>query len=87
MDHSEGFLKITNEAKSKTKQTTIEQVKKRMEAGEKICLIDGREESEWKDGHIVGAEYMGKGVVERDIEKKYPDKKKELINVFVIDFG
>lgn len=79
MQHTEGFLKIVNEAKAKIKQTTIDQVKKRMDAGEKICLIDCREESEWANGHIKGAQYLGKGVIERDIETKYPDKSKEMI--------
>lgn len=79
MKHSEGFLKIVNEAKAKIQETTVDQVKKRMDAKEKLCLIDCREESEWANGHILGAEYLGKGVVERDIETKYPDKNKEMI--------
>jgi len=79
MDHSPGFLKIVNEAKGKIKQTTIDEIKKRMDAGEKICLIDCREESEWAAGHIKGASYLGKGLVERDVEKIYPNKKDELI--------
>lgn len=79
MHHSEGFLKLVNEAKAKIKQTSIDQIKKRMDTGEKICLIDCREESEWASGHIKGAQYLGKGVVERDVEIKYPDKKKEII--------
>jgi rhodanese-related sulfurtransferase len=79
MDHSEGFLKIANEAKAKIKQTNVDAIKKRMDAGEKINLIDCREESEWANGHIKGAEYLGKGVVERDIEVKHPNKNQELV--------
>lgn len=79
MDHSEGFLKIVNDAKSRIKETNVDAIKKRLDANEKICLIDCREESEWAKSHIKGAAYLGKGVFERDVEKLYPDKKKEMV--------
>ncbi len=79
MDHAPGFLKIVNEAKVNIKETTVDAVHNRMVNQEDITLIDCREESEWSKGHIAGARYIGKGVVERDIEKLYPDKNQELI--------
>ena len=42
-------------------------------------LIDVREDDEWRAGHAQGAEHMGRGIIERDIEQKAPDKEAELI--------
>jgi rhodanese-related sulfurtransferase len=71
--HSPGFLKIVEDAKSRVTECTIAEVKKRLDAGEMFTLIDVREESEWAAGHIPGAVHLGKGVIERDIEAKVPD--------------
>ncbi len=79
MQHSEGFLKIVNDAKSRVKECTVQDVKKRLDAGEKFHLVDVREESEWARGHAAGAEWMGKGVIERDIEQKIPDKNAPIV--------
>jgi rhodanese-related sulfurtransferase len=79
MKHSEGFLKLVNDAKTRVKECTVEDVKKRLDAGEKFLLIDTREESEWARGHIAGAMWLGKGIIERDIEQKVPDKSAPLV--------
>jgi rhodanese-related sulfurtransferase len=71
--HSPGFLKIVEDAKSRVQECTIADVQKRLAAGETFTLIDVREESEWAAGHIPGAVHLGKGVIERDIEAKVPD--------------
>jgi rhodanese-related sulfurtransferase len=54
-------------------------VKARLDRGEKLCLIDVREESEWAKDHLPGAVHLGKGVIERDIETRLPDADKEMI--------
>ena len=79
MKHSEGFLRLVNEARSRIRETNVAQTKKRMDSGEKFALVDVREESEWARGHLPGAVYLGKGVIERDIEMRFPDKDVELI--------
>lgn len=79
MVHSPGFLKLVDEAKGRIRQTTPEEVKARIDAGEHPLMVDTREESEWKAGHIAGAVYIGRGVIERDIEAKVPDKDTEII--------
>jgi rhodanese-related sulfurtransferase len=79
MQHAPGFLKLVNDAKSRVKECTIDDVKKRQDAGEKILLVDVREESEWARGHIAGAQWLGKGVIERDIEGKVADKSAEIV--------
>lgn len=79
MAHAQQFLKLVNEAKSRVKETNVKDVKRRMDGGEKFVLVDVREESEWARGHIAGAVYLGKGVIERDAEQRFPDPSTKLI--------
>ncbi len=73
MQHSEGFLKLVKDAKSRVKEVDYKEIKKRIDSGEKLILVDTREDLEWANGHLPGAIHMGKGVIERDIEKTIPD--------------
>ena len=79
MDHSEGFLKIVNDAKSRVRETTPEQVRQKQEAGESFHFVDVREDNEWDKGHLPGAIHLGKGVIERDIEGVIPDVDAEIV--------
>lgn len=79
MQHAPAFLALVNDAKSRVKETNVAEVKKRMDAGEKLTLVDVREDNEWVKGHIKGAVHLGKGVIERDIEKAIPNKEQEII--------
>jgi rhodanese-related sulfurtransferase len=79
MKHSEGFLKVVNDAKSRIREVTVEETKERMKANADVRLIDVREDSEWEDSHAAGAEHLGKGIIERDIEATVPEKTTELI--------
>lgn len=79
MKHSEGFLKIVGDAKSRIREVTVEETRARMAANEGARLIDVREDKEWEAGHAGGAEHLGKGIIERDIEESVPDKGTELI--------
>jgi rhodanese-related sulfurtransferase len=78
-NHPEGFLKLVNEAKKHIKEENFQATRKRMDSGEKFILVDTREESEWARGHIPGAIHLGKGVIERDIEKTVPDKDATIV--------
>jgi rhodanese-related sulfurtransferase len=77
--HNPGFLDLVNDAKSRVKQIDIEGYKKLRESGEPHILVDTREESEWAAGHVKGAIHLGKGIIERDIETKAPDKNTKLV--------
>lgn len=77
--HAPGFLKIVADAKSRVKECTVDDVKRRLAAGEKLTIVDVREESEYAAGHVPGAIHIGKGVMERDVEAKIPDNSTELI--------
>src|SRR5262249_34654333 len=77
--HSPGFLKIVQDAKSRVRELTVDQVKSKLDRGERFYLIDVREESEWAKDHAAGAVHLGKGVIERDIEQRIPDRQAEIV--------
>lgn len=77
--HSERFLKIVDESRARVRETTVDEIKKRLDAGDKFLLIDVREESEYAKDHLPGALHMGKGIIERDIEAAVPDPKTPLV--------
>jgi rhodanese-related sulfurtransferase len=72
-NHSPRFLAIVNDAKQKVKETNVPAVQQKLAAGEKFHLIDVREDHEWSAGHLPGAIHLGKGIIERDIEKVVPN--------------
>jgi rhodanese-related sulfurtransferase len=74
MDHAEGFLTLVREAKKRIKEEDVQTTKKKLDAGEKMFLVDVREESEWARGHLPNAIHLGKGIIERDIETAIPEK-------------
>ena len=77
--HPPRFLKIVDEAKTRVRETTADEVKARMDRGEKFVLVDVREESEFAKDHLPGAIHLGKGVIERDIEARVPDLNTEMV--------
>jgi len=79
MKHSEGFLKIVDDAKSRINEITVDKTRERLRSNPAAKLIDVREDNEWGEAHAAGAEHLGKGIIERDIEATVPDKSTELI--------
>jgi len=79
MAHSPQFLKLVHEAKKQVKETTVADVKRRMDSDEKFLLVDVREDNEWEKGHVPGAVHMGRGVIERDIETQVPETSTKMI--------
>jgi rhodanese-related sulfurtransferase len=77
--HTAGFLAIVNDAKSRIREIDIEEYKRLLAAGEAGQLIDVREEHEFAGAHAAGAVHLSKGVIERDIETKFPDKSARLV--------
>jgi rhodanese-related sulfurtransferase len=76
--HSPAFLKLVDDAKSRVREVSVEETRRKLESGE-AKVVDVREESEWAAGHVRGAEHLGKGVIERDVESRIPDKSSEII--------
>lgn len=79
MKHNPGFLALVDAARSRIHETDIAAYAKLRAAGTPHLLLDIREESEWAAGHIAGAEYLGRGILERDIETRVPDKHAMLV--------
>jgi len=79
MAHSPQFLKLVQDAKKRVKETNVPDVKRRVDAGEKLLLIDVREDNEWAKGHLPNAMHLGRGIIERDIEQRIPDAGAKLI--------
>jgi rhodanese-related sulfurtransferase len=71
--HPPRFLKIVEDAKTRVRETNVDEVKTRMDRGDRFVLVDVREESEFAKDHLPNAIHMGKGVIERDVEQKVPD--------------
>ena len=79
MKHSPGFLKLVEALRKGVRETTPEEIRERMKKGDRFALVDVREDSEWVTGHIAGATHIGRGILERDIESKIPDKASEIV--------
>ncbi|HHQ4555114.1 TPA: rhodanese-like domain-containing protein [Aeromonas veronii] len=78
MHHNPRFLALVDGIRSRITETDVHQVKRWQDEGRTFHLIDVREESEWAKGHLPGARYLGRGVIERDIETLFPDPETEL---------
>ena len=79
MKHSLGFLAVVEDAKSRVKEISLEDTRTRLRENPDAVLLDVREESEWNKAHAKEAQYLGKGVMERDLETRFPDKETEII--------
>jgi len=79
VQHPPRFLKIVDDAKQRVRETTVDEIKARLDRGDRFLLVDVREESEWQKDHLPGAIHMSKGVIERDVEHKVPDLKTEMV--------
>ncbi len=79
MDHSPGFLKLVNDARKRVNELTVDQLRERLTVNPNLILIDVREESEWAAGHAEEAHSLGKGILERDIEKRFADLQAEIV--------
>jgi rhodanese-related sulfurtransferase len=79
MKHAEGFLKLVEDAKRRIREVNVDETRERLTTDDDVRLLDVREDNEWQAGHAAGAEHLGRGIIERDIEEKVPDKSTELI--------
>lgn len=79
MKHSEGFLNLVNDAKSRIREVTVDETRERMAANNRVRLIDVREDNEWAVGRAAGSTHLAKGIIERDIEAQVSDKSTEVI--------
>ena len=79
MKHSERFLRLVDEVRQRIRETDVAAIRQRLERGDTFHLVDVREDHEWEKGRIPGAVHLGKGIIERDIEKTFPDVDTEIV--------
>jgi rhodanese-related sulfurtransferase len=79
MEHSPGFLRLVEESRRRVRETTPEAIHARQRAGDVFHLVDVREDSEWEQGRAEGAVHLGKGVIERDVERMFPDRNADIV--------
>ena len=79
MQHAPGFLRLVDDARTRIRECTVADVKRRLDAGERFHLIDVREHEEWARGHLPGATHLCKGVLERDVEAAIPDRHADIV--------
>lgn len=79
MDHAPGFLKLVNEAKKRIEELSVAEARARLAANRNVVLMDVREDHEWQKDHAVEAVHLGKGILERDLERMFPDRNAEII--------
>ena len=79
VQHAPGFLKLVNEARAHVKEITVDEARERLARNPKAVLMDVREDGEWRAGHAAQAVHLGKGILERDLEKTVPDTGTEII--------
>jgi rhodanese-related sulfurtransferase len=79
MEHSPGFLKLVTQERPYVKEITVEQARERLAKNPQLVLMDVREDHEWENNHASEAIHLGKGILERDLEKTVPDPDREII--------
>jgi rhodanese-related sulfurtransferase len=79
MVHSPGFLKLVNDARPRVKEISVDEARERLAKNPQAVLLDVREDNEWEKGHAVQAVHLGKGILERDLEAKFPEPNREII--------
>lgn len=79
MKHSPAFLTLVEDALTRVTEISLADAGARLTSGDPVVLLDVREESEWTKTHAKNAQYLGKGVLERDLETRFPDKDTEII--------
>lgn len=79
MNHSPGFLRLVNAARAAVREVTPEEARARLASNPQAVLLDVREDSEWQAGHAAEAQHLGKGILERDLEQRFPDLETEII--------
>jgi rhodanese-related sulfurtransferase len=77
--HSDRFVTLVDDAKTRIEEVTPEEVRQKQKSDDDFVLLDVREQDEWEHTRIAGAEYLGRGILEREIEEEYPNIEEEIV--------
>ena len=73
------YTDLIADVRKRTKQVSLEELKRRLEAGETMTVLDVREKEEWRGGYIPGAVSLPRGFLEIQAEQKLPDKGARIV--------
>lgn len=79
MEHSPGFLRLVNEVRPGIHEVSVAEAQQLLAANPRMVLLDVREDAEWAAGHATTAQHLGRGILERDLEKRFPDPDTEIV--------
>ena len=79
MKHSERFLKLVEDAKTRVREVSVDEVRRWQAEQHPFHFIDVREDSEWAKGRARSAKHLGKGIIERDIHREIPDRSAQIV--------
>ena len=79
MQHSPGFLRLVEAARTRVREISLDEARRRLTQNPAVVLLDVREDHEWGNGHAAQAVHLGKGILERDLERLFPDPQTEII--------
>lgn len=79
MQHAPGFLKVVDEVRPRIRELSVTDARTRLAANPRAILLDVREDHEWQSGHAAEARHLSRGILERDLEKTFPDPRTEII--------
>lgn len=79
MQHASNFLRLVDEARTRVREVTLDEAQAMRARNPACAVVDVREDHEWQAGHAAGATHLGKGILERDIERAFPDMDSEIV--------
>ena len=79
MQHSPAFLKVVEEVRPRIREISLEKARAMLASDPQTVLMDVREDNEWAKDHAASAVHLGKGVLERDIETRFPNPETPII--------
>jgi rhodanese-related sulfurtransferase len=79
VDHSPRFLRLVEASRANVREIAVAEVLEKLRRGDPFEFVDVREDDEWRAGHAARARHLGRGVLERDVEKAIPDLDREIV--------
>jgi len=79
MPLTEAYIALVADAKTRVREIDTADFQSMAASGEAFILVDVREDREWNAGHAEGAIHLSKGVIERDVEARVPDRSATIV--------
>jgi molybdopterin/thiamine biosynthesis adenylyltransferase/rhodanese-related sulfurtransferase len=73
------YTDLLASARKTTREVSLDQLKQRIESGEKLVLLDVREKEEFRGGHLPNAVSIPRGFLEIQVESRLPEKDAKIV--------